>query len=594
MMPVLISCKTYTPANHFDPTTSTLKAVWDDQYTLRLAELEDQPGVYRFEACLREAYNHSPNQECVGALFTNESTDLLLSIDMIEAARLTPKQTKELKRVHQEFRAYDQAIQTQLNNNANSVLIGTGIVIGGEMIARKINAYGIPHSKQLKLVEADIADLNDRIIADQILMSHRHPDYERLKNLKNTLEYRALMTKADYLQQEFGSATLSEVNKKLNTYEIQLKEAGFNTAKIPQPLAAKYFNHVTPALIHDLPKNFNKYPTIISQEFINFYLHQIPETVINRDEHFWALHNLLHQGTVFDIDKYFKLWLDQGYTILELFHRPFRSQLDKFFKFNQFEAMINPQAAGHGLYHLTAVKNALLQGDSRVLQAIQQYSHHLGVSPSALARIKWVQRYRAQIPLNTEALLALEKGELKPRIMDQQTAEALQQVKNKLAPAEQSLSLSQRKINELTHLKSVANDLTQRLGFAAHFMLGITVSRMVAAGVAISGVVGLGLHIIGRNHSVSTDQLAAATPIIERYNNLQVLINQNDSLLNTDDTSSTQVPDVADILAGLAIWQNTIWVDTQDTNVVVTAICLPQRIYPNSTYIASHCKPVTL
>lgn len=585
----LAACNSLGSLHHHGPT-STLKAVQDQQYSLQLAQIEDLPGLFRFEVCLRPSYaGATASERCIGAFRTNEHTDLIFRAEAVTAMQLTPQQIEELRLVHSEYKDYHDTLNNQMVDQLKLTLSGTAIIIGGNMVGKRVHNYGMLNTQKLERLETQLQEATDNIPRHRVYVQHNRAEYDRLLRLKESLEHRAQMSRVDFLQKEFGSTSLRKVQTKLATYEAQLRKTGFPTTELPQPLPSSLWNHVKVSQPSLSPQS---YPTIFSNNFINHYLKTAAESsTLDWDEEATALRALLHDGTIQHPDIVLKQWKELGFTADEIFHQPFRHQLARFFQFNHIEALFHTQLNDRTITHIESLHAALDQGNPQLLSTIAQFSRHRGVSPSAVARIKWVQRYRAMIPLNQEVLLQLEQGTLKPKVMDQQTADLLSEVRRQLAPLDEAMASANQSIADLDQLKSVTRNLSHRLNMAAKFMLGITISRAVGVGLAASGLVGLGLHIVNHNNSVGSTKLTKAEPIMARYKELQVLIDESAAVLAepTRPATTTSVASVQNLLNSLALWQSTYWVDTQDTGVIITDICLPS-LNENNVLI-SHCQP---
>lgn len=579
----LIACKGLGSLSHHPPT-STLKAVQDQQYRLQLAQLEDQSGLFRFEVCLRASDTGElpDSAQCIGAFRTNEHTNLIFRAEAVKSMELTPKQLEELQLVHTEYKDYHDTLHNRLKDQLKLTFLGTTIIIGGDMLGKRVHNYGMLSSQKLQRLENQLDETMANISRDRVYVQHNQDEYERLLRLKESIEHRAQMSRADFLQKEFGSTSLRSVHTKLATYEAQLRKTGFQTTKLPQPLPQSLWHHVK--------VGSSTYPTVFSKRFLDHYLSSIT-TTMSKAEEATALRALLHDGTIQNPDMVLKQWRQQGYTAGEMFHQPFRSQLARLFQFNHIEALFHDQLNHLTITHMDSLRTAVDQGDQHIFKTVAQFSRHRGVAPSAVARIKWVQRYRAMIPFNQETLLQLERGALKPEAMDQQTAELLSDVRRKLTPMDEAMTVAKQNIADLDQLKSITRELSSRLDMAAKSMLGITISRVVGVGMAAGGLIGLGLHIVNRNNSVAATKLTQAEPIMSRYKELQVLIDQSAATLAdpTRVSTTTDVSSVQNMLNSLALWQSTYWVDTQNTGIIITDVCLPSLDQNN--VLVSHCKP---
>lgn len=554
------SCKSLF-SDEGSSSESSIKSVMDETYLLKLSQ-SGQEGYFRFEVCLID-----DDESCVGGLRTDQGEDLVFSAEIIDKARLSENQALELKKVHDEYHNYNQAISRGLGTHISQFAGGSSIVIGGGILGQKLHKYGVKLNNDLRDIDRELYEVKGDTLGDHMFNVKNTDEQARLMRLKQSLEYRAQMTQTGFLQKEFGSSTLMEVDQKLSRYEKQITSAGLNTTKTPQPVPAKYF--------HTVEVGLKKYKTIFSQSFIDFYFSRIPQTNPDLSDYAEAMDRLLGQGKVYDAEQLIKMWAQRGYTDIQMIHKPFRPQLERFFVFNHIESLVNPHSSGRVARNMDEFTAAVISGNKQLLKAAQRFSHHRGVSPIAVSRIKWIQRYRAIVPDNRVSLLALESGSMRPKVLDRQTSELLKEVSEKLAPINEAVEGAQKRADIVRRYQAVSDDVVRHLDIASKGLIGITMGRVLGAGIAFAGLVGFVFHVVDPRNSASTADYEAAKPIIDRYDKLQVMIDQSSPLMSTDPDVQQQVPSVVDLLFGLAIWQNTISVASAD--VVVSDICLPVR-----------------
>ena len=127
--------------SHSNDSGSGLKGVYDHKHLLRLAQVQGEEGVFRFETCLlKKGLDTGEIQpgSCVGALRKGDE-DVTFSLQRIADVNLSDEEKGRLKRLDSSWKHYQNALAQK--ESASQAAIGVGAA-GGVLVLSSAYAIG--------------------------------------------------------------------------------------------------------------------------------------------------------------------------------------------------------------------------------------------------------------------------------------------------------------------------------------------------------------------------------------------------------------------------------------------------------------------
>lgn len=571
--------------------------IFDDRYILkREVEILSEDQVYQtFEICLRDPDTseiRSIEGSCVAALGGEFTQPILFDDMMFQMYDLTEDQIQKLKQQHEDYHDYQNMIHiTSRDRNKGSIIIGSVAISGGAII----NHMNTQRVKKLR--SRDVLEIHHQKLVDQrhiVELIHQKIDNNKkqldvIKKNHRLLEQRSSMIYVDFLSNEFGVHSLSELDLKRQQFTAQLDSLGLRTQSnlSPQPL-----------LISDADLQSGR--SLLSDEFLDFVFQSIPDSHTRQ-----KIVKALHYSTAHshDVKLIIQLWLASHHRPEDIL-KP--EHLSDFFEFNRVEHHLSQ---GQKLWptQIHEWKKSMqwgADGFDDAIAALRMFVYSRGRSPTQAATVQWLKRYDELIAPHQKFLEKWERVNQKTAEINRLTRlmrdrlershKLIGQVTEQIAADTRTLEQFRQKLNP-KDLKSLH---TRMINLSSDMkLISVKIGGVFMVSVAaISGLTGVLIHN-QKNLKKTRDQYDMTSRRLDevvhllrpRYKNLQT-------------SPMVEVDDVSWILKSLADWLDQGWWWSEDdshsqsleqmNHDVVRFYCWPEPS-ANLSQMSRECKNVT-
>lgn len=635
LMLLMMGCKTSRSGG--EVPNSSLSGIFDSQHVLRLAPV-GYFGVYRFEVCLVEVLNGSlsDSDHCVGALKTNSGEDLLLTLEIIEDMSLSEKDKARLQNTHSDYQAYQRSLANRGRDKTLMSAGSAGLVIGGGSLEYKMyrdwkaartsypevlktidDKVAAQHShqsrslvdqKRIKALNEMVGDMESAQESKMQISSQMDEELAKLKGIEEKIaQQKQKLNPYDIVRQKLAGASLDDISKESESIASRFRRAGLSLDLSPGSVASH-------------PADLANRKTLLSDKFLDFLMDSIGLEKTSEMKDFLISFGYNDQNLDLNL---FKKWKDSGGTIREVIEPGF---LEDLFKYNRIENALLPQhptpvamksSKGGGFLsrflpkgkkakvvavaadslalpqNMAELTKAFEAGDYRFLKSAVNFIQSGGVPPTALALHQKYVGYQSILPQSKLFLTQLE-DEAKSTL--QKISDLEQQVKTVDADLDRRFASLSQESDTLKVNRGAAADALDRKAIdqlkkqADNLMKTIKMGpkAMAAVAVMVSSAVGGLLYITNASHIQAQEK---AQPIIDHYDALQIVMHSSSALLSLDPSVNQLVSGISvkDVVIGLAQWQAHAWVDSHDTGLVVTKICMP-KMTSNGDKLLEQCQ----
>lgn len=567
-------------------TTSTgnsFHGVYDEQYLIHLSPAENSTHAYELQSCLVDDRGMSLRNSCVGALKTDETTNLVMPHAYINFLHLTSAEAEQLHNQHTTFGAYAHHLfnNQTLRRGASGAAAAGGVVLGGYETKRMV--------QHMATTKQSITQAHNQIEAATQIMNQRSLDIRdttaelnKLKRIRLSLLEQQKVLAPDFLKGEFDYFTISNIDNRANHLESVFIKSSFRSDLPFDQAVRKLKSFLTDAdlaqlthikapqpdvnLVTDPPFRING---MFTDEFMHFIqkVLQLPSLAdrLTKNPDLVAGHewNLI------------KDWVNSDPTLAHVIDKPF---LAKYQQYHDLQAALTSRARE--------------LSTSQLFDHFHEFSHNKGVPPELKGSWLWMKRYRRYIIPHRKLLTAVEQNASTTFKVNSSTrphdVQSLRSKEQHLL-TERLVSLDDR-INKLTTTKKLQLDdftmgtksirdakfnltrLNTRLKRAPKFIGLLAIGTTIFTGSTLK----LMLSTFNGDDKASAELWNPHHP-----ENVKLILAYGSDLakVHAETHTALTLASAADMLKAVAHFYNT---HTLEAAQKVRAICLPQRTGPYS------------
>ena len=534
---LMLGCKSMGGQGAYQ-SSSKLMGVYDDQYLLRLAKVQGTE-YYRFETCKLVTSENNTPYPCVSAFKTNFGEDLVLSLNIIDKMSFTDNQSDALKMMHKKFQDYRSSlVDLQRNIQPTQGMLGGGIILGGVGGGFNIGfSESALEKRAVKLEET----------AKDIRLSR--------SRLKEVLKQDPM----GFLQSELGQASLDEVQQavkkemdflddldQLISWKRNIKNfQNISNWKVSEML---FVEQITPDELFSKVKDYvKKYFWIEGSEF--------PRNRPAKHKVF-SSEFMAYQPEQADELVRLNSWVSEGNSLDRAIHSLFESKFNTYYRLE----------TGESFSESLSLKKHSKLGHKKLNQlrsTLRSFVLNHGVPSRVGRRIQWLKNNYVRVPITPSPEVVSR--------MKANHADLIHKAKEDLAEAVYAVRRAKPSYDKA--------------------LIALLPNKKLLAGI---GMIGVGLLSITRLLAQPLEpEQESRPPADDHMGSFQVLIDNSTSLMSTSSGDNNPVPSVKDILLLFATWQDSIWVDTEATGILISQICLPS-LSTGSVRGESDCEPVPL
>ena len=539
MMMVLSSCR--TNLLNSQQGESSLKGVYDQNYSLNIARAPEKYGLYQFEVCLTSSYLQQanstlrPENSCVAALKDgDENVTFYIDTLPIEELALTDDEQSNLIKMQRQWGEYKDKQGFLAKSQLAGKTAGAAVVIGSTA-----HVAGIYDASRRT---TQLATKQRQQMWDQYLQNDTKKNknwYKRLienkTNKQSTVEE---MLRLESKLNAYGYSTTSAVEKTIAVNKLDSIEHIFSNDFIDHMKSAEITKYIRNHNIKDNILDILKEPFKYSDDVTGASMADSSKNVLSFDE---IIQKFLKDKT--------------GRTITDIINPNY---LDRFIK---YKALLDYYGRNYDKFNQKKTKSGALLSEldnyyrhsknaDRLLFQINSFTANKGVPPQVLDDISknkvLLQELIASFPDS-----ALDNKTLKfSDVLDK-----FKQSETYMNPAKKLKKESAKKISNI---------------------LRKSLTAVIIGAVATVAVLKYSKQDLREaKHAVENTQL--------QFKNLNVLLSDSSPLLSTDPSNNEEVPSVKDVLSYITIaWGGANF----DNNV--THYCYP-KLTQNGT-IESDCQ----
>ena len=560
-------------------SSSRLQGVYDGQYLLRLSEIPNTGGLYRFEVCRDGGAGTIQAGSCVSAFRDHLDKDITLSLEVVGSMALSDDEQKNLSVMIRSWENYQASLQDSLRGQGDAdplkaAVVTSGLILGQDHTVELSEAkilHAEDQSTPLSEVHGQLTEIQQQLSEEQGVLSR-------------ILEKNKTLQKLWY--DNFGEASEEEVQKKIQDMINTLISHGYAPDQEPDSV-----------LDEEQQALLERRGHIFSDKFFDFLRHQISQ----------------HQGlesegssrTTRLIDHLETLWRTSGEGEWdEVVHRFLQDQendfvdmiddrfLGGFFEFNRIDNIFLPFAVLK-IYNINQVNKLLLNKPSYVLKRMTRFARHKGVPPSVLEYMNKVSRFKEVLESVRPSALAHRAT----RAMIEEAETAVAQAK--AAVRESEIAVIESAVEAvgarpaIKKARLAVNKSKAALKVARGAVTQITRGVLgLRTAVALVALVGSAVStVVLRFTGIDLRQAKSKTTEVKMPEDFLIMLDRHSALMNTEDSAHVSVPSVLKMLESFSLWQRTLWVDDQNTGIVIQSYCVPQALGRGA--FASQCYDVS-
>ena len=360
------ACRTSIPEEMVAGGDSELQAVYDDDYALRLAQVDlGGEAVYRFESCFSDGKGRVLESSCVAALRSHNGEEVILTLQSPDDLRVSEPEATLQSRMDEKWQHYRSRIDEQWQHHraqlpSDSELTAGAVVLGGTGMLG-----GVAAGKAVGNAEKVVNYLNSQMFKEAGPLD---PDKIAVHTFYGADRYRPF-------------ATLGQIEDAVQVAETELRAQGLNPTKMPKITAPEL--------------NYDK-DLIISKKFQNFFLIEFKSELkakgysslqVFQDPFEYIAYKTGTDRDVFKaaVQKYLK----QGHKVSDIFQRRY---------FNAFKAYyLIERKLYEGVTKVGGVDQDIIGPAARVFHKAHSFVLHKGASGEVRRRVELIKKGKEAI-----------------------------------------------------------------------------------------------------------------------------------------------------------------------------------------------------